>query len=242
MRGRTRSTYPRTRPGAVFPTQAAIPCWVSHPLPDFFYDPLCILPHFTFPIPKHPPPRRLQPLVISLVARLVLPQLLVPEAGVVHGRGVVLRTPMPETSVDENRNLRPSEAQVEQRLARDVVPALSAGMLCLADRNFFSYLLWNQARATGADLLWRIKKNLRLPRETPLADGSYLSRIYPSQRDRRHQRRGVCVRVIEYQLSGVADAEPLYRLLTTVLDAEDAPARELPCITSAGRSKRRSTS
>ena len=82
----------------------------------------------------------------------------------------------------------------EQRLARDVVPALSAGMLCLADRNFFSYLLWNQARATGADLLWRIKKNLRLPRETPLADGSYLSRIYPSQRDRRHQRRGVCVR------------------------------------------------
>ena len=107
----------------------------------------------------------------------------------------------------------------EQRLARDVVPALSAGMLCLADRNFFSYLLWNQARATGADLLWRIKKNLRLPRETPLADGSYLSRIYPSQRDRRHQRRGVCVRVIEYQLSGVADAEPLYRLLTTVLVA-----------------------
>ena len=118
----------------------------------------------------------------------------------------------------------------EQRLARDVVPALSAGMLCLADRNFFSYLLWNQARATGADLLWRIKKNLRLPRETPLADGSYLSRIYPSQRDRRHQRRGVCVRVIEYQLSGVADAEPLYRLLTTVLDAEDAPARELAAL------------
>ena len=118
----------------------------------------------------------------------------------------------------------------EQRLARDVVPALSAGMLCLADRNFFSYPLWNQARATGADLLWRIKRNLRLPRETPLADGSYLSRIYPSQRDRRHQLRGVCVRVIEYQLSGVVDAEPLYRLLTTVLDAEDAPARELAAL------------
>ena len=62
----------------------------------------------------------------------------------------------------------------EQRLAQDVLPALSAGMLCLGDRNFFSYRLWNQARATGADLLWRIKKNLRLPRETPLADGSYL--------------------------------------------------------------------
>ena len=37
--------------------------------------------------------------------------------------------------------------------------------------------------------------------------------------------------MIEYQLSGVADAEPLYRLLlTTVLDAEDAPARELAAL------------
>ena len=118
----------------------------------------------------------------------------------------------------------------EQRLAHDVLPALSAGMLCLGDRNFFSYALWNHARATGADLLWRIKKNLRLPRETPLADGSYLSRIYPSEHDRRHQRRGVCVRVIDYQLPGVADAEPLYRLLTTVLDAQRAPARELAAL------------
>jgi hypothetical protein len=31
-----------------------------------------------------------------------------------------------------------------------------------------------------------------------LADGSYLSRIYPSDSDRRHQRNGVSVRVIEY--------------------------------------------
>ena len=35
---------------------------------------------------------------------------------------------------------------------------------------------------------------------------------------------------IEYQLSGVADAEPLYRLLTTVSDAEDAPAPELAAL------------
>ena len=118
----------------------------------------------------------------------------------------------------------------EQRLAHDVLPALSAGMLCLGDQNFFSYALWNHARATGADLLWRIKKNLCLPRETPLADGSYLSRIYPSERDRRHHRRGVCVRVIDYQLPGVADAEPLYRLLTTVQDAQRAPARELAAL------------
>ena len=118
----------------------------------------------------------------------------------------------------------------EHRLVEDVMPSLQAGMLCLADRNFYSYALWNQARTTGADLLWRIKKNRRLPRETPLADGSYLSRIYPSDKDRRHGRRAVRVRVIDYQLAGVADAEPLYRLLTTVLDPDRAPAPELAAL------------
>ena len=97
-------------------------------------------------------------------------------------------------------------------------------MLCLADRNFFGFALWEQARSTGADLLWRIKINARLPREQPLADGSYLSRIYASDSDRRHQRNGVTVRVIEYRLQGVADAEPIYRLVTTLLDPAQAPA------------------
>jgi hypothetical protein len=63
--------------------------------------------------------------------------------------------------------------------------ALKKGMLCLADRNFLGYRLWRQARANGAELLWRGKKNLCLPVRRRLADGSYLSRIYPSQRDRR---------------------------------------------------------
>jgi len=38
------------------------------------------------------------------------------------------------------------------------------------------------------------------------------------------------VRVIEYQLEGVADGEPVYRLLTTVLDHEGAPAQELAAL------------
>ena len=69
--------------------------------------------------------------------------------------------------------------------------------------------------ATGADLLWRVKHNLRLPRETVLADGSYLTTVYPSDKDRRHRTGGVRVRVVEYRLEGVAEAEPLYRLVTT---------------------------
>ena len=56
-----------------------------------------------------------------------------------------------------------------------MVPALRSGMLCLADRQFFGHVLWRAGVTTGADLLWRVKSNLRLPRATVLADGSYLS-------------------------------------------------------------------
>ncbi len=77
----------------------------------------------------------------------------------------------------------------EITLTKEVLPFLGKGMLCLADRNFFGFELWNQARATGADLIWRVKKNLRLPCETRLPDGSYLSRIYASPKDQRHRQR-----------------------------------------------------
>jgi hypothetical protein len=102
--------------------------------------------------------------------------------------------------------------------------------LCLADRNFFGFELWNHARATGADLLWRIKKNLRLPCEKRLPDGSYLSRVYASPKEQRHGQNGVVVRVIEYRLEGIPGAEPIYRLLTTILDHEAAPATELAAL------------
>ncbi len=118
----------------------------------------------------------------------------------------------------------------EIALAKEVVPHLRKGMLCLADRNFFSYELWNKARASGADLLWRVQKNLILPCEQRLPDGSYLSRIYPSQRERRRGVNGVLVRVIEYRLEGVEGTEPFYRLLTTILDPEQAPAEELAAL------------
>jgi hypothetical protein len=121
-------------------------------------------------------------------------------------------------------------AEGETTLARDALPALRPGMLCLADRQFFGHALWQEAAATGADLLWRVKRNLRLPREVRLADGSYLTTIYPSEKDRRHRTGGVRVRVIEYRLEGIADSEPLYRLVTTILDAAAAPAAELAAL------------
>ena len=118
----------------------------------------------------------------------------------------------------------------EVTLAEQVIPNLSGGMLCLADRSFFGFELWQQAQATGADLLWRVKKNLVLPCEQRLPDGSYLSTIYAMPKDRRHQRNGVRVRVIEYTLEGVEEAEPIYRLITTILDHEAAPAQEVAAL------------
>jgi len=118
----------------------------------------------------------------------------------------------------------------ETTLAKAVLPRLGKGRLCLADRNFFGFALWKQAQATGAELLWRGKKNLRLACEKRLPDGSCLSRIYPSERDWRHQSNGIVVRVIDYCLDGVAGAEPIYRLVTTILDPDKAPARELAAL------------
>jgi len=118
----------------------------------------------------------------------------------------------------------------EITLAKAVLPSLQRGMLCLADRQFFGFALWHEARAGGADLLWRIKKNLRLACDERLADGSYLSQVYPSERDWRHKANGVRLRVIDYCLEGVADAEPIYRLVTTLLDHDKAPAKELAAL------------
>jgi hypothetical protein len=121
-------------------------------------------------------------------------------------------------------------ATSEVALAKTVLPSLGKGMLCLADRGFFGFEMWKQAAATGADLLWRVRKNIHLPCEKRLPDGSYLSRIYPSQQDQRRGRNGIVVRVIEYRLEGVEGAEPIYRLATTILDHELAPATELAAL------------
>lgn len=117
----------------------------------------------------------------------------------------------------------------ELTLAERVIPSLDKGMLCLADRFFPSYKLWRKATNTGAELLWRMRQNARLDVEKRLPDGSYLSRMYASTSDRRNLRNGILVRVIDYRLH-VPDAEPIYRLITTILDHAQAPAKELAAL------------
>src|SRR4051794_13484498 len=118
----------------------------------------------------------------------------------------------------------------ELTLAQQVVPALQKGMLCLADRFFPSYQLWQAAAQTGADLLWRTRQNARLDVDQRLPDGSYLSRIYASTADRRNQRPAIVVRAIDYCLQEVPGAEPVYRLITTILDPRQAAAPELAAL------------
>lgn len=118
----------------------------------------------------------------------------------------------------------------EITLARDVVLALRKGMLCLADRFFPSYELWQRAAKPGADLLWRVRQNARLEVDQRLPDGSYLGRIYGSTSDRRNQRNGIVVRVIDYRLHNVPGCEPVYRLITTILDPQRGPAKELAAL------------
>jgi len=110
--------------------------------------------------------------------------------------------------------------------------ALGAGMLLLADRLFTGAELWRQAQATGAELLWRTRSNAVLPVLETFPDGSYRSQIRAAT-DRRHGVAPTAVRVVEYRVDDLGRpqaAGQVYRLLTTILDPELAPARELAAL------------
>lgn len=120
--------------------------------------------------------------------------------------------------------------QAEWDLAASLLRSLTPDMLCMADRGFVGYEHWRLGVATGAQLLWRMPKNLILPVEKILDDGSYLSSLYRSAGDRKKQINGIAVRVIEYTLPHVPDSEPMYRLLTTLHDEKQAPALSLAAL------------
>lgn len=118
----------------------------------------------------------------------------------------------------------------EQDLFRRLLGKIGPGMLVLADRNFLGHQLWTAAAATGAELLWRARSDTRLPVVSELVDGSYLSHLAAPGTRGRGQR--ITVRVIEYTLHARESEHPhkageVYRLVTTILDPDLAPAEEL---------------
>jgi hypothetical protein len=118
----------------------------------------------------------------------------------------------------------------EKTLTAGVLGGLGTGMLCLADRGFYSCSLWNQARASGAELLWRMKSNQLLPVLERFPDGSWRTELFAS--DDRKRSDGVTARAIEYTIDdpGRATDDTRYRLITTILDPERAPASELAAL------------
>lgn len=117
----------------------------------------------------------------------------------------------------------------EQTLAQDVIGSLAPDMLCLADRGLLTYRLWVLAKAQGAELLWRARMDMLLVPQRVLPDGSWIAPIYDSSDV--HRERPEYVRAIEYVLQEPGLPSPdHYRLLTTILDPEQAPAEELAAL------------
>jgi hypothetical protein len=120
----------------------------------------------------------------------------------------------------------------ETTLARQLVDGLHAGMLVFADRGFCAQPLFAAFAATGADLCWRAKNNAVLPVLVRHADGSYASELVASD-DKRARQRVTPVRVVEYEIADPGRpqaADTRYRLVTTILDPDEAPAAELAAL------------
>jgi hypothetical protein len=117
----------------------------------------------------------------------------------------------------------------ETTMAEGVMDRADSSMIVTADRGFYGYEFWQRGLRTGAKLLFRVKKSVSLPCLKLLADGSYLSEIKPNKNSGGKAGRTM-VRVIEYALDGVANAEPSYRLITNWMGEDSPSAVELAAL------------
>jgi len=117
-----------------------------------------------------------------------------------------------------------SYRESEHALSRQILPHLKSDMVCLADRCFMGFALFKMAQESGAKLLWRARKDIKMDVEQKLADHSYLSTIY--EHTDRNRQQGLTVRVVEYRVIGAQNSESI-KLVTNWLDYKEAPANEL---------------
>jgi hypothetical protein len=118
---------------------------------------------------------------------------------------------------------RPSEQHGARRLLR----SLQAGMLLLWDCGYHGYpLLWD-LKQTGADLLAALPSSDQPEVVERLSDGTSLVRVWKRKDSRKDP--AVLMRLIEYSFTDPAlpSCEQKRRLLTTLLDPQEAPAVEL---------------
>src|ERR1019366_1516383 len=117
----------------------------------------------------------------------------------------------------------------EQHMADWLMKFLEPGMLLLWDRGFLSHGRVKKVIAQGAHLLARVKKGQLTRPIQRLSDGSYLCKFYANAADRKHDRNGIPVRMIEYTFNDPARVGhgQKHRLLTTLLDPLLDPAKTL---------------
>jgi hypothetical protein len=117
----------------------------------------------------------------------------------------------------------------EVTMARYLLRFLQENMLLLWDRNFLSYDAVRQVLQRKAQLLARIKSHMVFVPLRRFRDGSFLAKLYPSPHHRQRDQDGVVVRIIEYTFDdpGRPGARQKHRLLTTLLDASEHPAKTL---------------
>jgi hypothetical protein len=121
----------------------------------------------------------------------------------------------------------------ERTLAREMVGRLDKNMLLLADRGFVGHDIWTTFAQSGAQLLWRVGSNIRLEPIKTLKDGTALAQLHAPKELAKTGTLPITVRVVEYELDGVAKPETegtKYRLITTLLDPRKAPAIELAAL------------
>lgn len=126
------------------------------------------------------------------------------------------------------KSLRSAEITMAPFLLRFLQP----DMLLLWDRHFLTHATVSAVRARQAHLLARITSNRVFTPIQHLPDGSYLAKLYPCAADRRRDRHGLLVRLIEYTLDDPQrpGKQERHRLLTTLLDADLDPALTLVCL------------
>ena len=117
----------------------------------------------------------------------------------------------------------------EQPMADYLLRFLTAGMLLLWDRNFLSYARVQRVITQQAALLARVRKGLIFRPIQALGDGSYLAKLYRNATDRKHDRDGIVVRILDYTFDdpGRPGHGEEHRLLTTLLDPALDPATTL---------------
>lgn len=119
----------------------------------------------------------------------------------------------------------------ELNYARRLLSHLDASMVLLADAYYDAYDFLEAVTGTGASFLLRSTRKRRPTVRRPLPDGSYLTTICAGKYQAGRGYGRLEVRIIEawmtIELADGTRRTELWRLMTSLLDAESYPAHEL---------------